>query len=124
MSYVKPQDVLSPRKKVGAVLEVVHDPREDGMAVAKILWDGQECVALRWNGNSKQPFGNPMSRRHPTWFVVSGEVADAVLEAARKAAAESSDGLQAQYRAMAADLEREQEAKEWCEGLLKEPSGD
>ena len=124
MSYVKPEDVLSPRKKISHVLEVVHDPCEDGMAVAKIRWEGKDRVALRWNGNSKRPLGNPVSRRHPTWFVVSGEVADAVLDAARKVAAESSNGLQAQYRAMAADREREEEAKEWCEGLVKEPSGD
>jgi hypothetical protein len=124
MSYIKPQEVLSPKNKVGGVLEVVHDPGEGQMAVARILWDEDECVALRWNGNSKQPLGNPMSRRHPTWFVVSGEVADAVLTAARLAADKSSDGLQAQYRAMAADEEREREAQEWCEGVLREPSGD
>src|SRR5579872_2495303 len=113
MSYVKPEEVVSPRKNVGAVLEVVHDPGEGQMAVARILWNDEECVALRWNGNSKQPLGNPMSRRQPTWFVVSGEVGEAVLQAARGAANKSATGLQAQYRAMAEDEEREREAEEW-----------
>jgi hypothetical protein len=28
MSYIGPEEVLSPRKRVGRILEVIHDPGE------------------------------------------------------------------------------------------------
>jgi len=40
---------------------VIHDPGENGMSVARILWDGEAVIAARWNGNARQPLGNPMS---------------------------------------------------------------
>jgi len=85
MSYVRPEAVLSPRKRVGGILEVIHDPGEGGMSVARILWDGEPVIATRWNGSAEQPLGNPMSRRQPTWFVVDGYAAPKVEEAARAA---------------------------------------
>ncbi len=89
MSYVRPEEVWSPRKRVGGIIEVIHDPGENGMSVARIIWDEEPVVAVRWNGNSEQPLGNPMSRRHPTWFVVD-EYAEAEVERAARAMAERS----------------------------------
>jgi hypothetical protein len=89
MSYIGPEEVLSPRKRVGPILEVIHDPGENGMSVARIIWDEEPVVAIRWNGNSDEPLGNPMSRRQPTWFVV-GEYAAASVEQAAREAAERS----------------------------------
>ncbi|HZW96596.1 MAG TPA: hypothetical protein VFF64_26875 [Candidatus Eremiobacteraceae bacterium] len=122
MSYVRPEAVLSPRKRVGGILEVIHDPGEGGMSVARILWDGEPVIATRWNGSAEQPLGNPMSRRQPTWFVVDGYAAPKVEEAARAAAEESPNSLIAQYREMASDSEREREAEEWIEGLIGDAS--
>jgi hypothetical protein len=122
MAYVKPQQVLSPKAKVGGVVEVIHDPGEGRMSVARILWEQEEVVATRWNGNSEQPLGNPVSRGHATWFVVDDYAADSVERAARKAAEESPTGLAAQYRQMANDIEREREAEEWSEGLIGDAS--
>jgi hypothetical protein len=122
MSYVRPEEVLSPRKRVGGILEVIHDPGERKMSVARILWDNEPVVAVRWNGNSEQPLGNPMSRRQPTWFVVDGYAASGVEQAARKAAEDSPNSLIAQYREMSADAEREREAEEWTEGLIGDAS--
>jgi hypothetical protein len=118
MGYVRPQDVLSPRNHVGGIIEVIHDPGEGGMAVARILWDDAEVIATRWNGDERRPLGNPVSRRQPTWFVVDGYVAESVEQAARAAAEKSPTGLAAQYRAMAEDPERESSAMEWSEGLI------
>jgi hypothetical protein len=70
MSYIGPGEVHSPRKRVGSILEVIHDPGENEMSVARIIWDEESVVAIRWNGNSDEPLGNSMSRRQPTWFVV------------------------------------------------------
>jgi hypothetical protein len=118
MSYVRPEEVLSPKNHVGGIVEVIHDPRENRMSVARILWDDREVVATRWNGNDEQPLGNPVSRGHATWFVVDDYAAAQVEEAARKAAEQSPDSLIAKYREMAEDSDREREAEEWSEGLI------
>lgn len=122
MAYVAPEEVLSPKKRVGGVIEVIHDPGENGMSVARIIWDEEPVVAVRWNGNSNQPLGNPMSRRYPTWFVVDGYAAASVEQAAREAAEKSPNSLAARYREMANDSEREREAEEWSEGLIGDAS--
>jgi hypothetical protein len=122
MSYLHPEEVLSPKNLVGRVLEVIHDPGENGMTVARILWHDKEVVATRWNGNDKQPLGNPVSRGHATWFVVDDYAAEKVEQAAREAAEKSPNSLIAKYREMAADEEREREAEEWSEGLIDDAS--
>ena len=122
MAYVVPEQVLSPKKRVGGIIEVIHDPGENGMSVAKIIWDDEPVVAVRWNGNSEQPLGNPMSRRQPTWFVVGGYAAASVEQAAREAAERSPNSMVAKYREMANDSAREREAEEWSEGLIGDGS--
>jgi hypothetical protein len=122
MSYVRPEHVLSPKNQVRSVIEVIHDPGENGMSVARIQWGEDEVIATRWNGNTQQPLGNPVSRGHATWFVVDGYAARGVEDAARKAAEESPHSLVARYREMAADAEREREAMEWSEGLIGDAS--
>jgi hypothetical protein len=122
MSYVRPEEVLSPKSHVGGIVEVIHDPRENRMSVARILWDDREVVATRWNGNDEQPLGNPVSRGHATWFVVDDYAAAHVEEAARQAAEQSPDSLIAKYREMAGDSDREREAQEWSEGLISDAS--
>jgi len=128
MSYIKPEEVLSPKNRVRGVVEVIHDPGEGRMSVARLLWrdergEGEEVViATRWNGSAEQPLGNPVSRGHATWFVVEGYAAPSVEQAARAAAEASPNGLVAQYRAMAHDTERECEAEEWTEGLISDAS--
>jgi hypothetical protein len=124
MPYVRPEEVLSPRSLVGGVLEVIHDPGEGHMSVARIVWDGEEVIATRWNGTTEQPLGNPVSRGHATWFVVDGYAAAEVEDAARRAAQASPNGLLAQYREMAADEEREREAEEWSEGLIGDANSE
>lgn len=120
LEYVRPEEVLSPRSHVGGVIEVIHNPGEGGMSVARILWDKKEVIATRWNGDAERPLGNPVSRRQPTWFVVDGYVAEGVEQAARLAAEKSPNSLTARYREMAEDAERETEAQEWIEGLISD----
>jgi hypothetical protein len=122
MSYVRPEQVLSPRSLVGGVVEVIHDPGENRMSVARILWGEKEVVATSWNGNDKQPLGNPVSRGHATWFVVDEYAAAKVEEAARAAAEQSPNSLIAKYREMANDSDREREAEAWSEGLISDVS--
>lgn len=116
--YVHPEEVLSPKSHVGGVIDVIHDPGEEGMSVARILWDNKEVVATRWNGSSNKPLGNPVSRGHATWFVIDDYAAGSVEQAARTAADHSPTSLVAKYREMAADSDRERDAEEWSEGLI------
>jgi len=122
MSYVHPEQVLSPKNQVRGVIEVIHDPGENGMSVARIQWGEEEVIATRWNGNTQQPLGNPISRGHATWFVVDGYAANSVEQAARQAAEKSPNSLVAKYREMASDAEREHDAEEWTEGLIGDAS--
>ena len=126
MSYVLPEEVLSPRDHVGGVIEVIHDPGEGEMSVARVLWkkEGTEkqVIAARWNGSDERPLGNPVSRGHATWFVVDEYAAASVEQAARAAAERSPTSLVAKYREMANDREREAEAEEWSEGLIGDAS--
>ncbi len=98
MSYLRPEEVLSPKKWVGGVIEVIHDPGEDRMSVARVLWKEREVVATRWNGSAQRPLGNPVSRGHATWFVVDEYAAKYVEQAARDAAEQSPTSLIAKYR--------------------------
>jgi hypothetical protein len=107
---------------VDGVLEVIHDPGENRMSVARILWEEEEKIATRWNGSDDQPLGNPVSRGHATWFVVDDYAAAKVEEAARAAAEQSPNSLVAKYREMANDTDREREAEEWSEGLIRDVS--
>jgi hypothetical protein len=122
MSYVRPEEVLSPKNSVGGILEVIHDPQENRMSVARILWEEEERIAIRWNGSDEQPLGNPVSRGHATWFVVDGYAAASIEQAAREAAERSPNSLIAKYREMANDSEREREAEAWSEGLIGDAS--
>jgi hypothetical protein len=122
MSYIRPEEVLSPKNMVGGVLEVIHDPGENRMSVARILWEEEEKIATRWNGSDAQPLGNPVSRGHATWFVVDDYAAAKVEEAARAAAEQSPNSLVAKYREMANDTDREREAEEWSAGLIRDVS--
>lgn len=120
--YTHPDNVLSPKGLNHGVLEVIHDPGEDGMSVARVLWgegkDEEERIAVRWNGNSEKPLGNPVSHGNPTWFLLDDYAAGSVEQAARLAAERSPNSLLAKYREMASDSERERDAEEWSEGLI------
>ena len=118
MAYVRPAEVLSPRKYVGGVIEVIHDPGEDQMSVARIIWHDAERIAARWNGNDERPLGSPVSRGQATWFLVGDYAATNIEQAARAAAHDSPHGLAAGYREMAQDLAREHEALDWIERLI------
>ena len=84
MSYVRPQDVRSPRRhwKAGKVL---YDGGEGGFSVTEGQWKNEEGrredrVGIRWNGKAGSKIGNPQSSGHPTWFVLPPDLERAVRE--------------------------------------------
>jgi len=59
MSYVRPEEVLSPKRRVGGIHR--GDPRSGlrrNEPWPAFLWDGEAVIAARWNGNAGQPLGN------------------------------------------------------------------
>jgi hypothetical protein len=48
--------------------KVIYHTADWALAVG--LWDKEPAMVIRWNGDEKQPLGNPVSRANPTWFVL------------------------------------------------------
>jgi hypothetical protein len=121
MAYIDPDTVVAPRSRVTAV-EVVHNAGE--WSVARLEYDGEECLGIRWNGNEREPgIGNPQSHGRPTWFVVPDELAEVIRAEIEKFGNSKHAVLVGAYKEMAEDLERENEAQEWCEGLIGDATG-
>jgi len=116
MPYIDPHDVLSPRTRLQAVLEVLHDGGPDGWSAALLDWEGERCLGLRWNGGDDSAVGTPQSRGQATWFIVPDDLACTLIEKLE----EMRDRVLADgYAEMAADRVREAEAEEWCEAGLE-----
>jgi hypothetical protein len=69
MTYIKPNDVHSP-KSHWHLFEVMIDKGIGRPAYALGTWDGERRMAFRWNGNEDNPIGNPQSRGLPTWVML------------------------------------------------------
>lgn len=84
MSYVLPSAVASPKAHWN-LLKVILDTGENtetnqGFALAVGQWDGNPCLALRWNGGrSTSLLGNPQSRGLPTWLIVPEALTEKML---------------------------------------------
>jgi len=117
--YHDPRTVLSPKGRVKSV-EVIYDagPVDGSWAVARLKWDEETAVGIRWNGDSVSSKGLPQARGYPAWFVLPGDLGPAVLAAAQAISHQRQTALKEEYRLMAADRERESEAEEWAEGLI------
>ncbi len=84
MSYVKPSEVNSPKNR-WRLRRVLHDGTEGEWSVAEGQWDNdglwRDVLAIRWNGTSEAPIGNPQSRGLATWFIVPDELEPAIRSA-------------------------------------------
>lgn len=72
MDYVKPEEVTSPKDSVSNV-EVLYEGKEGSCAIARLIWDGEECIGIRWNGTAENPNGYPSSFGHPCWLVLDDD---------------------------------------------------
>jgi len=88
--------------------------------VARVNWEDEDRIGIRWNGSAKDPgIGNPQSRGNATWFILPQELEDVILERIEEF---NHRVLAEGYAAMANDTEREREAAEWSEGLIGDAS--
>lgn len=78
--------IISPKGRVEE-LKVIYDGGEESWSLAKMKWDGENAVGIRWNGGSEDKkfpgIGNPQSRGVPTWFILPEEVARVTLALVR-----------------------------------------
>ncbi len=117
MAYINPETVLAPRNRIKST-EVLYNGGEGEWSVARLEFDDHECLGMRWNGADGQPgIGNPQSHGQPTWFVIPDTLADIIREQVEGFGDSKHAELLSAYREMAADVKREEEAHEWCEGL-------
>lgn len=88
-SFVEPEDVTAPRQR-WSLIKVLYrgekKPEDDSKdySIAIGRWDGNPCLAIRWNANKERPVGNPHSRGLPTWFILPEKLHAKVLETLEK----------------------------------------
>ena len=119
MAYISPETVQSPKGRVTDI-DVLYDkgPSAASWSIAKLKWDGDDALGIRWNGDDDHLVGTPQSRGKATWFIVPQEIVDAVVSAAATLDRQKSESLLAGYQEMAADFEREADAEAWSEALI------
>jgi len=118
--YIDPKTVISPKNKVSG-LKILYDrgPVDNSWSIAKLTYDGNECIGIRWNGDSKESKkGVPLANAHPVWFILPNEIAGAIEKTVEELNGEREARLLDGYRQMAVDQEQEAEAEEWAEGLI------
>jgi hypothetical protein len=69
--------INSPQSHVsGGPYNVVYKDIGDRWVIVAIDWDDTPRLAIRWFWDS---MGNPVSRAHPTWFVIPDTLAPPIL---------------------------------------------
>ena len=121
MAYIAPETVWAPRTCVRAV-EVIYDEGPGKWSVARVNWEDEERIGIRWNGGEGPGVGNPQSRGKATWFIVPEPLEQVVLAKVEQLSFSGPGGLMEKYAEMANDSEREREAEEWSEGLIADAS--
>lgn len=87
MKYFKPEEVKSPQDFISSVTEI-YDGGKDSFSLAKVVWEGEDCLAIRWNvarrewdskekiNGEKKCVGLPSSHGYPIWFILPKEIVD------------------------------------------------
>jgi len=76
--YIRPEKVNSP-KNHWSYIATLDEAKEDECALVIGKWDSDIVLAMRWNGTSSKPLGNPQSRGLPTWFIVPEKYYEDIL---------------------------------------------
>ena len=84
MSYIKPEDVSSPKNR-WQLRRGLPDGDEGGWSAAEGQWENDELwdevLAIPWNGSAGAEIGNPRSRGLATWFIMPEELEQTVRDA-------------------------------------------
>ncbi|MDB5291875.1 MAG: hypothetical protein JWL69_3116 [Phycisphaerales bacterium] len=78
--FIRASEVTSPRRR-WSLIQVLDDSKDPLTCVLALgRWENQPKLALRWNGDAKNPIGNPQSRGLATWFILPARYNDAMIE--------------------------------------------
>ncbi len=103
MEYYSPKGVISPVDCVSNV-QVLYDGGDGSVSVASLEWEGNPCIAIRWNiarrewddtekkQNKKTCVGMPSSHGYPVWFILPDELFDSKSDL-HKAIAKNRDKI-------------------------------
>jgi hypothetical protein len=83
VAYIAPDEVISP-KALWRLVDVVLNKGPGEPAYAIGMWDRHRRIGFRWNGDHKNPLGNPQSRGLPTWVILDPALNSAVLKLVEK----------------------------------------
>ena len=87
MKYCSPKDVISPADYVSNV-QILYDGGNDSVSIASLEWEGNPCIAIRWNiarrewddtekkQDKKTCVGMPSSHGYPVWFILPDKLFD------------------------------------------------
>ncbi|HEY7120212.1 MAG TPA: hypothetical protein VH475_26730 [Tepidisphaeraceae bacterium] len=68
--FIPPEEVVSPQRR-WSLIKILFDPKKpDDSVLALGRWDNRPVLAMRWNGSTENPIGNPQSRGLPVWYIV------------------------------------------------------
>ena len=73
-----PREVSSPSNKItpGSVEVLVGKSEDAYFSIAKLEWDGEPRVGIRWNNSGAKQKGYPVGAYgHPQWFILPKEIA-------------------------------------------------
>ena len=85
IKYFDPMDVISPKDYL-EVIEIIYSGNEDSYSLAKVRWDEEEAIAIRWNvakrehndsekmSGKKKCVGMPSSHGYPVWFILPNDI--------------------------------------------------
>lgn len=78
MPYIHPSDVSAPQER-WKLHCVLIDDGANTQAYALGIWDGERCIAARWNGNDDNATGWPRVYVHPCWHILDHRLWDSVI---------------------------------------------
>ncbi|EKB61312.1 hypothetical protein [Bergeyella zoohelcum] len=93
--YRDPATIYTPQDMISQV-NVIYDGKDKGISIAKINWDDNEVIGIRWNvalrewdeadkmSGVKECLGHPVSRGYPTWFILPREIFDSNSDIVKK----------------------------------------
>jgi hypothetical protein len=91
IKFYKPNEVLSPKDYL-QIVKIIYSGDEDSYSLAKVKWDGEEVLAIRWNvakrehndeakmSGKKKCVGMPSSHGYPVWFILPKDIREVLTK--------------------------------------------
>jgi hypothetical protein len=78
MPYILPQDVTAPQEH-WTLHRVIISGAPGTPAYALGTWDGERCLATRWNGTDDNETGWPRIFVHACWHIIDRRLSDSII---------------------------------------------